>query len=342
MFAAALVLVGLGLLVMLHELGHAAAARALGLEVTDLSFGLGPSLLARQLGGVTVRLALVPFGGFVRVSELAPVDEVESDPKRFWPRSVASRLAVIAAGSALNLVFASALVAVVTGVWGRPTGQIEGLEVTAVSTTVAAEGLRPSDLVVAVSGRPVRQVADLTATLAESEGSRVAVAVERGGRRVELELTPRRRGDRWGFGARYFSRPRLEPAGALVAIVEGLRFSVARGAAMVDAVAEMLALEPSGERVRLVSAVGLADRVSRSGRWDLRRALLFAALLSVVVGLFNLLPLPGLDGGRVVLELIEWARRRRLSARIAVAIQLSGALLLLLTWALIIAADLGL
>jgi regulator of sigma E protease len=90
---------------------------------------------------------------------------------------------------------------------------------------------------------------------------------------------------------------------------------------------------------RPVGAVGLAGRVSQSRGWDLRRVLALGTVLSCAVGLFNLLPFPGLDGGRVCLELVEAGRRRRLPPRVATGVQVAGALLLLVAWLVITIAD---
>ncbi len=343
MWSAFLVLAGLGLLVAAHEAGHALVAKAFGFQVTDFSFGLGPALASRKIGSITWHLGLIPFGGFVRVTELSPLEDGGAsapDMQRFSTRNTIARLAVIGAGSMANFVVAAVLVATVALFWGVETGRVTGLEVTATSTTARASGLLVGDVVLSVASRPIRRVSDLSAAFVAGGGAGgggVPLVVRRGGRAVELSVRPRSIGDRWGLGARYAPRPELRGVGVLGALGAGLFFPGERALGMLGGWLDVI--RPSSE-VRPVSAVGLADRVSRSGRWDLRRALLFVAVLSVVVGLFNLVPLPGLDGGRLCLEVVESARRRRLTGRAAVAVQVSGALLLLVCWAFILAEDL--
>lgn len=333
MVQAAAVLAGLGLLVLLHELGHAAAARAVRLRVTDVSLGLGPSLARRAVGGVTLRLGLVPFGGYVRVPELLP-GEGGDGPTRFAPAAVARRAAAILGGSAANLLLAGALAGVSAAAFGVDSGRVSGLEVTAAPPGPIVVG----DVVTHVEGEPVTRVGDLGRLLGSGQGEPVTVRLQREGRTLEASVTPRRAGRRYGLGARYAVLPELRRVGAVEAALHGAIYPFAEARRLLARAAQSLA---PGSGVRQVTAVGLADRVSRSGRWDLRRGLGLAAILAVAVGLWNLLPLPGLDGGRLVLEAVETARRRRLLPRVALLVQLGGALALLVAWAVLLAVDLS-
>jgi regulator of sigma E protease len=323
----ALVLVGLGLLSMLHECGHAFAARALSLGVTDVSLGLGPAWWRFRLGRTTVHLGWVPFGGFVRVRELAP--DAEPGPERFAIRRVAARLGAIAGGPMMNYAIAAACGIAITVAFGVDTGRIRGLEVTAVSAHARGVGLQPGDVVERVDGRPVARVKDLARQLTAGEGGPVELRVVRAGAHVELVAQPIARGGRWGFGARYAALPELRPVGTIAAVGHGLALPLRQAGSILGNASQMLV---PGSGVRPLSPVGLADRVARSRGWDVRRALGFAAMLSVVVGLFNLLPLPGLDGGRMVIESVEAVLRRRLAKRWSVGLQVAGALLLGLLW----------
>ncbi|HEY3353901.1 MAG TPA: site-2 protease family protein, partial [Polyangia bacterium] len=184
-----LVLLALGALALVHELGHLAGARALGLTVTDLSIGLGPPLRRWRLGDVTVALAPIPFGGFVRVSELLP--EAAPDPARFRPRRVAARLLVTIAGSLANLLLAGVLAAVAALCCGADTGRIAGLQVTSAGEAAAA-GLRPGDVVERIDGVAVASVEELGQALAGKRRARLAA--RRAGRPLALEVTPLERG----------------------------------------------------------------------------------------------------------------------------------------------------
>ncbi len=331
-----LVLAGLSLLALVHELGHAAVARAFGMSITRFSFGLGPPLAKRRWGKAALLLGPIPFGGYVRVAEMTPEHEAEG---RYRLSAVAKRLAVILAGPAANYLVAAIIAAIIAMSWGLETGRIRGLEVTAVGPQAASSGLRVGDLLVAVDGQPVKQIADLSPALATAADGKAQLSVLRDEGELQLPGRPIQNAEgRWGLGARYVAQPELRRVGTLQAIGGGLIYPFIFSVGLLENATQLL-VPDSG--VRVVSPVGLADRVARSGAWNGRRILSLAVLLSVVVGLFNLLPVPGLDGGRLCLESLEGVLRRRVAPRYAVGIQLAGALVLVVIWLLVSLRDLG-
>ena len=327
-----LVVAGLSLLVLWHELGHALCARGLKLRITNVSIGLGPAVLRRVWGGIDVVVGLMPFGGFVRVAELTPEAD---DPERFRARKTMRRFAVIVAGSAANFVLAAVLMTVVASTWGRATGRIEGLEVTAASEEARAGGLRVGDVVVQVNGSRIDRVSTLQRALASSEPV-ATVEVQRDGSPALLHVRTQERKGRHGLGARYVVRDERERVSWWGAVSEGAVYPVRQSARLLENARMMFV--PDAE-VRPMGPLGLADRVARSGAWDARRVLSFAALLSVVVGLFNLFPAPGLDGGRALLEGLEAVMRRRIAPRIATIVQVVGVVILLVIWVAVFASD---
>jgi regulator of sigma E protease len=333
--AAILVLAGLCAVVALHELAHWAAARAAGLRVTDVSLGLGPAIFRRAGARTTFRVGLIPFGGYVRVAELAPG---EAEPGRFAAGPILARLAAIGAGPISGFLLAAGLVTAAAWTGGIDTGRIAGLDTMDADGPAADAGLRSGDRIVAVEGEPLVSIAVLSAALRGAEGP-VSLTVRRGtDEPIVLSIVPDRSGDRPRLGGRYRVRPERREAGLAEALVEGLRWSWTRAGGMLDRAADWIRM---GAEARPVGPTGLADRVSRVERWDAPRVLRLGALLALAVALFNLLPLPGLDGGRLVIEGIESARRRRLPRGAAAAIQVFGTLVLLGAWVAVTVVDLA-
>ena len=165
MLAVFVLLAGMALLSLVHELGHAAAARLVGLRITDICLGLGPPLFRFERRGIHFLLAPIPLGGFVRVAELSP------DYRRpnLSGRSSILRLAVIVAGPAMNYLFAALTAFVLVFVLGIETGGGKGLNVVSVDVGAAHAGLVPGDLIFQINGRPIKDLRALSQALASSE-----------------------------------------------------------------------------------------------------------------------------------------------------------------------------
>ncbi len=327
---AAIVLLSLAVLSLLHEVGHAVAAIALGFRLESFSVGLGPPIARRVIGRTVVLLGVVPFGGYVRVVELAP-----DFPKRFGPRAGAMRAAAIVAGPIANYAVASLLAGVLAVGWGIPTGRVLGLEVTAVDAHAASLGIRTGDLVVRIGNREIAAVDDVRTGLREGAGAEVLLVLRRSGVESVLPVRPATAG-RWGIGARYVvKQERMRPSiGTATAFATQEPWRQAR-TLLRNAAGILL----PGSPVRAVGPVGVAGRIAESGAWDAPRMLSFGALLSMAVCVFNLLPVPGLDGGRLVIELAETLRRRRIAPRTALVLQVGGVLALLAVWVFVFARD---
>lgn len=327
--SAAAVLIGLALMSFLHELGHELVARLLRLRVVAVSFGLGPPIFRRTIRGTDLLIGPLPFGGFVRVAGIGNDDGLRPS----WPK----QLAVTLGGSAANYVIAAVLGIILAIGWGVGTGRILGLEVTQVSMHASSQGLRVGDVVTAVDGSPVTSVDELRAKLRTATRGPARLEVKRGSQSLTFPASPEDP-TRPGLGARYVPRPDLRSGSVGAAIASGIVEPLRTSGGLLVGAGRWFA--PNSDAQRPVSAVGLAARVEKSGSWDLRRILSFAALLSVIVGLFNLLPIPGLDGGRASLILAEAAVRRPLQGSTSTAIQIGGALVLLVVWIVLIALDL--
>jgi regulator of sigma E protease len=326
-----LLLAALALLTLVHEFGHALVALALGMHVTAVSAGLGPPVVRTRWHATELLLCVVPFGGFVRVAELEDAELGARQPRvTLW-----KRLAVAFAGSASNYIVAATLATALALGWGVDTGRVEGLEVTMVSDYASEVGLRVGDIIARADGASVQSVDQLQASFAAAETRPLRVEMQRDGTAVTVSLVPAAFGQH-GVGARYVPRPELVRMGMLGSVGWGLVDPFRRAQRLLVNSTAMLSRR---QGARPATPVGLAARVAQSGRWDARRVVSFGCLLSVMVGLFNLLPVPGLDGGRVCIALGEGVVRRKLQPRVATAMQVAGALALFGTWVVLAFLD---
>jgi regulator of sigma E protease len=243
------------------------------------------------------------------------------------------RLVVIVGGPAANYLLAALLAFILVLGWGVDTGKGKGLRVVSVDVGAARAGLAEGDLVAQVNGRPVQDLRKLSQALAASDpAGNALVDVSRAGAPLQLRM-PRLRGrtGSWGLGAAYTIEPDLQRIGLGAALAHAARAPFLEAGAMSVHVAEAFQSRDS-TRARPLGIVGLADRVYAAKSWTARRVFALAISLSVAMGLFNLLPFPGLDGGRLCIEAVQVIARRRLPARVLIAVQVAGGLLLLAAW----------
>lgn len=316
-------------LVLIHELGHYAGARLVGLPVSRVSVGFGPALLLRcSPTGTEWRLSLLPLGGYVHVA---------FDQRR-WARAV-----VIAGGPLANLVLAAALLLahqMAVGVREAPP-VVAGVQP---GSPAEQAGIRAGDHVLEINSRPLRGLYPVLTYAALHLDAPIILAVERDGRRRTLTLAPvvrditlpGGRTERVGLtgllpGPETVRRPALAEAAA---------GSLTEAGQMLRDTLLGLSQVISGARpsTSLVGVIGLADMtgdiVERSGFVAL---LGFAALVSLNLAVVNALPLPVLDGGQLLLLGLEGLLHRPLPGRLvgmanAVGLVLLSGVLLLTTW----------
>jgi len=316
---ALLALLALGGLVLLHELAHLVAARLFGTRAVLFSFGFGPRLLTFRALGQRWGVGALPFGGWLRLEGENPHDMARPSGVPFAALSPGARLAVFAAGPLGSWGVAVLLMAgLYTAGTHRPVPMTVGLVQPA--SEAARARLRPGDRILEVDGHPVGRWTALAKALGTRVGETATLRLERAGAVFEVQVRPEAaaggRG-RIGVGELY-AFERLPPGTALRAAVDhsGLLFE-----RLMEELAQVLAQPWTGAgQGHTVGA--LVWRSARQAGTSLDALVRALAALSVALALFFLLPLPALDGGRMLLTLWEAFRRKPLDARVQTSLQL--------------------
>jgi regulator of sigma E protease len=333
-------------LVVVHEAGHAVAARLSRMRVERFSVGFGP-VLARFRGGETeYALSALPLGGYVKIAGMAPGDEVAAgDPRSYANRPAWQRFLVIAAGPAMNYLLAIAIATVLAASVGVATPDPASRVGRIFPDSPAQEaGLRDGDRIVAIDGRPLATWDELVEAIRNRPGARARLTVERaegdGVARLELVLVPAAKG---GIGVAGVAQHALHERapGPLAAIAVGVAETNVMLSRNLTAIGQIFTRQPGAPRLQGPAGVGKElVLAAQSGREDLAQ---LAFALSVALALFNLLPVPGLDGGRLVFLAYEIVARRRANARIESIVHAVGIVALLaLVLAVTVFGDLGL
>jgi regulator of sigma E protease len=182
----------LGIMVLVHELGHFWAAISVGIKVETFSIGFGTRLFGFRRGETDFRVSAIPLGGYVRMLGEQPGDEKASDPRSFQAKSRWQRAIVIIAGPLMNVVLA---VAIMTGLYmyGVPTEVQSKAVVGSImpGSPAAQAGVQPADRIVAFDGQKDPSWADVEMKTSMSANHPVHVSLDRSGKTLNVELTPR-------------------------------------------------------------------------------------------------------------------------------------------------------
>lgn len=355
--AVAVVLV-LGGLIFFHELGHFLMARVLGIGVRAFSLGFGPKLAAMRGGKTEYRLSLVPLGGYVSLAGEEEEEDAPEDPKaaadsaagpevvfapeeEFSGRPAWQRLLVVLAGPVANFILAFLLYWVIAWAQGQASSlpEIGGVQP---ESPAAVAGLAEGDRILSIDGQALHRWTDIPAAINAAEGKAVTLVITRNGAEHTFTITPRAEtlegpsGEDvrvWLLGIRS-ATVRLGPGQAFVAGLEKTWDMIAFTCkSIVMLVQRTVPLDNVGGPIRIAQIIGQSVQ-SDHGIFSV---LLLAALISVNLGILNLLPIPVLDGGHIVFFLVEMligrpvnARVREMSTRVGMGLLL--ALMVFATW----------
>lgn len=321
-------IVVLGVLILVHELGHFWAAKAVDIEVSRFSIGFGPKLLSYRRGETEYVLAAIPLGGYVKMEGMAgdegmePLEGASSretrepSPRDFDAKPWWARFLVIVAGVVMNFLFAFAVFTF--------AARSEGIVIPLVGevqegSPAAGAGFEPGDVIVRVDGRRVREWVSVVRYINMRPGVEIDVVVDRDGEPVELTVTPERiteyselardsvqlgRVGLTGGGSASFRKP-----GWGQAVVLGWQSSAEWAGTIFDFLGRMLTGKTSSRELGGPIAIGeLSGQAARAGLWPF---LTFMAIISVNLAVLNLLPIPVLDGGHILFLLLEAVRGGR-------------------------------
>jgi len=332
-------ILGLALLIVVHEAGHLLVARAFGMRVVRFSIGIGPVLWQhRPRGSETVyQVALIPFLAYVQIAGLNPYEEIDPEDRSSYANaSVVARISTIFAGPLSNYLFASVLFfAAVTVAGGKlePSLEIEVLP----DRPAAAAGMRDGDRIVAISGQELRDWEQMRDVVHAHPGEPLDVTVRRGEQTLVLAITPRYDA-KVGGGLIGVSSAREERIPLTLA--EAVTYSLVKPPLVVKTtVVSLVELLTGRQKAELMGPVGIAQTTGRAAQagWD--TFFLWLGILSAYFGAFNLFPFPGLDGGRMIFLIYEAVTRRRPDARVEAHVHAVGLVVLLALIAAVTVSD---
>jgi regulator of sigma E protease len=363
MFSVLGAILAIGLLIVVHEAGHYFVARWCKMRVERFSIGFGPPILKWRRGETDFTLGPIPFGGFVQIRGMTVAEEVDPDDQRAYPNRPAwQRFAAIFAGPGTNYLFAIALALPLYAAVG-PRPSTAWWTVADTQAGWPAEGvLQAGDQIVKLDGEPNyvlhegKRYDSLPVLLAERKDRPVVLTVLRDGAERDVKIQavadPEYLKGSIFEGIPASVTPSLYRLGLQLGVHEAARVPMGIGdsvsAALIFPVNQsaligknLFDIATGRQQGQFLGPVGITTMIKRTFDVGLVEVLELLMLLNVYLGLFNLLPLPALDGGRLVFLGYEMATRRRANPKIEAGVHMVGIMALLLLMVLVTYKDIA-
>ncbi len=325
-------IVVLGILIFVHELGHFLAAKAVGIRVERFSLGFPPRLIGKKIGETDYCISAIPFGGYVKLAGMIDesMDEggIKGEPWEFMSKPIWARFLAIIAGPAMNLFLAIvvfAALAYYTGVAvavGPVVGQVQP------GMPADSAGFQPGDRILQINDQKVQSWEDLVRIIHGAPGVRLMIVRQRDSQIDTVFVTPVKDivQDIGLIGIA--PQTKLQKVGFFAALAKGVENCWYLSKLLVRSFALMASGQISW-REGIGGPVRIAQMAGESAKRGLGSFLGFLAFISLNLGWINLLPVPALDGGHLVLLVIEAVTRRPVSNRVRMIVQQVGMVLLI-------------
>jgi len=311
-------IIAFGLLIAVHELGHFTAAKLLGVRVHEFAIGMGPKILKKQGKETLYSLRLLPFGGFCAMDE----DITSDDPRAFTSQKRWRRVIILAAGGIANIIAAVIIIIIlVAGMKG-----FAGTTLTEIADgfpNKGEQGLMAGDRIISINGERLYYMEDFPLIMQFATDNRVDLVISRGGEKIKYSNFPLEQRQymtngemrlRYGLTFNYIEANFIEgvkyTAYMTINFVRLIRFSIAQlisGAAGVRDLAGPVAI---------VDAMNEIGQTSSSVGAAIANIANFIAFIGVNIAIVNLLPIPAMDGGRILFVFITWVIEKIMKRRI--------------------------
>lgn len=305
------------LVVMLHEFGHFSIAKLSGIKVNEFSIGMGPKIYQKQKGETFYSLRALPVGGYVAMEG---EEENSHDPRAFNNVSIVKRMAVVLAGAFMNFVLAFIAFTLIFSIVGYGSSEIEKV----ISNSPADKaGIQSGDLIIKINENKVKDIYDINSIISKNQKEEMDFQINRGGNILNVKIKPE-----------YSVQNQMYLIGITSKLDHSILKSISLGAnrtlEMSKLILKSIKMMFSGsfKMEYLSGPVGVVQLIGSESSKGFLNFLQILGLISVNLGVFNLLPIPALDGGKFLFLLIEALRGKPIDEKIEQGLSLIGISLL--------------
>ena len=305
------------LVVMLHEFGHFSIAKLSGIKVNEFSIGMGPKIYQKQKGETFYSLRALPVGGYVAMEG---EEENSHDPRAFNNVSIVKRMAVVLAGAFMNFVLAFIAFTLIFSIVGYGSSEIEKV----ISNSPADKaGIQSGDLIIKINENKVKDIYDINSIISKNQKEEMDFQINRGGNILNVKIKPE-----------YSVENQMYLIGITSKLDHSILKSISLGAnrtlEMSKLILKSIKMMFSGsfKMEYLSGPVGVVQLIGSESSKGFLNFLQILGLISVNLGVFNLLPIPALDGGKFLFLLIEALRGKPIDEGVEQGLSLIGISLL--------------
>ncbi len=329
-----------GTLIFIHEFGHYIFARIFGVTINEFSIGMGPKLVwyESKKTKITYALSMIPIGGYVA---MAGENDESNDPNSFDKKPAYQRFIITVAGATVNIVagfLAMIIFTCMVNIGGTTVAEFLPKDVTGYEVSSSESGLMPGDVIISVAGKRVNIADELSYEIMRHGNEPCEVEVLRGGSPLTLPsvVFPVAEEQGQSFGMMDFKVYRTEKTFGSV-----MSYSFTKSVLIVRMCWESLFDLITGRYTfaAVSGPVGISEAIGDAAKMGFENLLYITALISINLGVMNLLPIPALDGGRMVTLLIEMITKKRMPQKVEGMINAIGLMALLALSAVIMVKD---
>ena len=328
----------LGVLIFAHELGHFLLAKLMGVGVEKFSLGFGPRIVSKKIGMTEYMISAIPLGGYVKMVGEEPDTELDDSllPLSFSHKGLFRRSMIVLAGPAFNLLLSVVIFFVFFQVSGLP---IMKPEVGGVQEGMPAQegGIRSGDSIVSIDGKLVRRWEEMAALIKKSDGRRLNIGILRNNNSVSVKIAPKvvssqnlfgEQIEKYAIGITASGAFSVEKLNLLEAGAEGVSQTWEIAKLTVVAIGKIISGTISAKT--LGGPIMIAQMAGQQAKAGIANLIFFIALLSVNLGIINLLPIPVLDGGHLMFFFIEAVGRKPVNIKVREVAQQVGIFVLIM------------
>lgn len=304
------------LLIFPHELGHFIVAKAVGVKVNEFAFGMGPAIYKKQKGETLYAIRLVPIGGYCAMEA---ENEASDDARAFSNKPWWAKISVLVAGAGMNVLIAILVLSIIMGYVGSATTSIDKVQA---ASPAQEAGLAAGDKILSVDDKEIGSWQDLTTAIGQSEKP-LSITVERNGEELTLNAAPKK-----GDDGRYVVGITPEIShNVFTAVKNGAQTTWNMTLMMFDMLKQLITGDvPSSE---IAGPIGMVTMVNETTNYGISYFGYLIALMSLNLAILNLLPIPALDGGRILFVFIRMITGKMISDDLEGKIHAAGMVLLL-------------